>query len=98
MEQALLEADLVPAERDELAHAQAVAVGNHDHRRVALAVTTELAGSRDELLDLGGGQVLAAAELELGGAGVEGGDHGSEGRTALSMVRPWAEATTAGAV
>jgi hypothetical protein len=62
VQQAGGEIDLLPAERYQLAHAEAVAVGQHKQGRVPMPVPATLAGRRDELLDLVGRQVLAASE------------------------------------
>jgi len=56
---------LLPAERHQLAHAEAVAVGQHEQGRVPVPVPATLAGRRDELLDLVGRQVLAASERRV---------------------------------
>jgi len=46
---------LVPAQRDELADAQTMSVGQEDQRPIAITVATELARGLQELLDLIGG-------------------------------------------
>ena len=54
--------DGVPAQRDQLARPQAMAVGDQDHGGVAVAIAV-LASCRDQPIDLGVGQVLARADL-----------------------------------
>jgi hypothetical protein len=56
------EVHLLPAERHQLAHAEAVAEGEHEQGRVSVSVPATLAGHRDELFDLVGRQVLTASE------------------------------------
>ena len=52
----------VPAQRDQLARPQAMAVGDQDHGGVTVAIAV-LASYRDQPIDLGVGQVLARADL-----------------------------------
>ena len=54
--------DGVPAQRDQLARPQAMAVGDQDHGGVAVAIAV-LASCRDQPIDLGVRQVLARADL-----------------------------------
>ena len=58
MQAGMGEVDLIPAQVDQLADPQAVAIGDQDHGRVPVAPAV-LAGRLDQLLDLGLGQVLA---------------------------------------
>src|SRR4029077_15504795 len=62
MEAAMGKIDGVPAQRDQLARPQAMAVGNQDHGGVAVAIAV-LVSCRDSAVDLGVGQVLARAYL-----------------------------------
>ena len=62
MEAAMGKIDGVPAQRDQLARPQAMAVGDQDHGGVAVAIAV-LASCRDQPIDLGIGQVLARADL-----------------------------------
>jgi hypothetical protein len=57
--------DLVPPQRDQLARSQAVPVGDQDHRGVPVSVPIA-PGGRDQLLDLGFGQVFAGAIVGIG--------------------------------
>jgi hypothetical protein len=59
VEHGLVEVHLAPLERDELADAEPVPVGEQEHGRVPLTVATELARCDNEPLDLGIDQVLA---------------------------------------
>ena len=54
----LVEVDLSPAQVDQLADPQTVAIGDKDHGRVAVAPAVVL-GRPDQALDLGLGEVLA---------------------------------------
>jgi hypothetical protein len=67
MKYGLVEVHLAPLERDELAHAKPVPVGEQEHGRVAVPVASALARRRNEPLDLGLDQVLAGA---AGGVGL----------------------------
>ena len=53
-----VEVDLIPAQVHQLAHPQAMAIGDQDHGGIAVAPAVAL-GGLDQLLDLGLGQVLA---------------------------------------
>ena len=61
------EVHLIPTQVDQLGRSQAVPVGHEDHGRVAVAPAVAL-GNLDEPLDLGLGEVLAGAQLGVGGA------------------------------
>ena len=65
MEQTAREVDLAPFEPAKLADAQAVSVGNEDHRGIAMAVATALASRRDQRLDLGRRQVFAGPAIDV---------------------------------
>src|SRR5262249_24944031 len=62
------EVHLRPLEAAELAHTQAVPVGEQDHGRVPVAVAPALASDFDELIHLGFGQVLPGSEIGVGSA------------------------------
>ena len=68
VEGALLEVELIPAHGDELADAQAVAVGHEDHGGVAVAALLALRGDLHQQVDLLGGEVLARAQGGVGHA------------------------------
>ena len=59
------EVDLRPGERAELRDPQAVGKGDEDRRGVALTVAPALPGGLDQLLDLGGCQMLARPDLDV---------------------------------
>ena len=65
MQQAGREIHLLPAERHQLADTEAVAVGQHEQRRVPVAVPATPARGRDEPLDFGGRQVFATSERRV---------------------------------
>ena len=62
------EVDLLPSEIDQLAGPKAVAVGDKQHRGVAVAIAIALRGG-EELVDLGLGEVLTRAQLAIWSAG-----------------------------
>lgn len=64
------EVEHVPPERAELACTKAMAVGDQDHRRVAVRVagTGALASGGDEARHLLGGEILARSALGVGEA------------------------------
>jgi hypothetical protein len=64
MQLALLEVDVVPLQADQLEGAKPMAVGDQDHRGVAVAVPI-VAGNLAHPLDLGLGQVFARANLGI---------------------------------
>jgi hypothetical protein len=55
---------LLPAQVNNFGGSQAMPIGNEDHRRVSVTVSVTLRGL-DELLNLGFGQVFAAAKLTV---------------------------------
>src|ERR1019366_7973323 len=59
-----IEIALLPAQVDNFGCPQAMPILNEDHRRISVAVSVALRGL-DELLNLGFGQVLAAAKLTV---------------------------------
>jgi hypothetical protein len=61
MQRSGLELDLVPAERDELADAKPVTVGQEEEGAIAVSMPADFAGGGEELLDLVGSQVLSSA-------------------------------------
>ena len=65
MEQTAREIDLAPFEPTELADAQAMPVGDEDHRGIAVAIATALASSGDQRVDLGRGQVFAWPVIDV---------------------------------
>ena len=58
------EVDMVPAQIDQLLRAQAVAIRDQDHSRVAMTMPI-VPGRLDELLDLVGRQVLARPKFNI---------------------------------
>jgi hypothetical protein len=58
--------DLVPTQVNQFGDPQAVAIGDQDHGGVAVAVAVAVADSLDQPLDLGLGQMLAAAQVAVG--------------------------------
>jgi hypothetical protein len=60
----LIEIDRLPAKADQFRRTQAVPKGNEQHRRVAVSPTATLC-CLNQLLDLAGSQVLAAANLTI---------------------------------
>ena len=62
MQAAMGKIDGVPAQRDQFARPQAMAVGDQDHGGVAVAIAV-LASCRDQPIDLGVGQVFPRAGL-----------------------------------
>lgn len=65
LEQPLFQVDLVPAQRHQLRHAQAVAVGQQDHGRVAVAVPSPRLGRPHQLLHFACSEVLATAAFAV---------------------------------
>jgi hypothetical protein len=61
------EVDLVPAQVDQFRHPKAMPPRHQDHGAVAVAPAVALR-RLDELLHLGRGEVLAAAQLGVGAA------------------------------
>jgi len=59
---------LIPAQRTKLADAQAVPIGEEDHRRVAVAVASSLPRRGDQRLDLGRRQIFARAQRGIASA------------------------------
>jgi hypothetical protein len=59
MQPALVELDLMPFEAADFACSQPMAIGDQDHRCIAMAMSADLAGSVHELLDLALGEVAA---------------------------------------
>jgi hypothetical protein len=59
------EVDLVPAQIHKLRSPQAVPEGHEDYRRVTVPVAIAL-GCRDELVDLGLGQMLPRSQFSVG--------------------------------
>src|SRR3954453_10248490 len=65
--EALVEVDRVPAQTDQLGDAQAVPVGDEDHRAVAVGVAAEaFAAGLAQALHLFAGQELARSQLDVG--------------------------------
>src|SRR5580658_6747059 len=65
MEQPSLKFYLLPAQRYELRHPQAVAIGQEHDRFIPTAVAPGTTGSRQELANFLGGQVLPGAHLGI---------------------------------
>src|SRR5215207_7548447 len=65
VQQAVLEVDLIPAQRAQLGDAQPVPIGDLDHGGIAVPVPV-LACGGDQALDFLGGQVFAWSALGLG--------------------------------
>jgi hypothetical protein len=65
MEQSAREIDLAPFEPAKLADAQAVSIGDEDHRGVAMAVATAFASRGHQHLDLGRRQVFAWPTIDV---------------------------------
>ena len=65
VQEPVLEVDLIPAQGAQLGDAQAVAIGDQDHRAIAVSVSV-LSRGADQALDFFGGQVFAGATLGLG--------------------------------
>src|SRR6516162_3225079 len=65
MEQTTREIDLAPFEPAQLADAQAVPVGDEDHRGITMAVATALASRGDQRLDLHRRQVFAWPAIDV---------------------------------
>jgi hypothetical protein len=65
MQQTAGEIDLAPFEPTELADAQAMPVGDEDHRAIAVAVAAALASRDDQRLDLGWGQIFAWPAIDV---------------------------------
>jgi hypothetical protein len=59
-----IEIDLLPAQVDNFGCPQAMPIGNEDHRRVSVTVSVAFR-CLNELLNLGLGQVLAAAKFAV---------------------------------
>jgi hypothetical protein len=68
MQHPALQVDLVPSQRNQLAHPQAVAVGEQDQQPISQSVPSDLACSGDQALDLSRREVLAAAPFQIGQA------------------------------
>jgi hypothetical protein len=67
VEQALVEVDHIPAQRDELGGAQAVPVGDEDHGAVTVGVAAKtIATGLAQALDLFAGEELARPEFSIG--------------------------------
>ena len=65
MEQTACEIDLAPFESAKLADAQAVPIGDQDHRRIAMAIATALASRGHQRLDLGRRQIFARPAIDV---------------------------------
>jgi hypothetical protein len=52
-DQRFIKIDLVPPQADQLAHAQTMPKAHHDHRPITVTISTSLASSFGERLDLG---------------------------------------------
>src|SRR5215467_14444423 len=59
MQPALVELDLMPLEAADFACSQAMAIGDQNHRCIAMTTSAHLAGSVHELLDLALGEIAA---------------------------------------
>ena len=55
-----IQLDLLPLQIDQLRGAQAVAIGDEHHRRIAMTMPAVLASCIDQLLDLALGQIAPA--------------------------------------
>ena len=65
MQTAVIEIDGIPTKRHELDSAQPMPIGDQDHGRVAMPIAV-IAGSLDQPLDLGLGQVFPRPDLGIG--------------------------------
>ena len=60
----MIEVNRIPAERHQFGRAEAMAISDQDHGRVAMPMPV-VTSRCDQLLDLFGGQVLAAADFGI---------------------------------
>jgi hypothetical protein len=67
MQAGLVKVDLAPTEIANFGRSQAVAIAHEDHGRVAMPAPVVL-GRGDQLIDLGGRQILALAQRRIGRA------------------------------
>lgn len=65
MEQALLQVELIPAEGDELGHAQPMAIGQENHCVIAQAMPPDAPNRLPEAVDFSGGEVLPGADVRI---------------------------------
>jgi hypothetical protein len=66
MQQAIAEIHLVPAECNEFGDAQAMAIGELDHRGIAVPMAAKAFRSANEEVHLGRGEILAAPPVGIG--------------------------------
>ena len=66
VEQAIPEVDLVPAERNQFRHAQAVAISQLDHGGIPVPMPPEAFGHAYESLDFCGRQIFTASPMRIG--------------------------------
>jgi hypothetical protein len=86
MEEAIPEIDLIPAQRNQFGHTQAVAIGQLDHRGIPVAMPTEAFGHTDETLDLCGCEVFTTAPIRIGALARWGDAMGGRGRDGRRSV------------
>lgn len=66
MQQAQAQVHLLAPQADQFRDAHPMAVGDQNHRGIAVAMTSKPSGGCDQPVDLGRGQVLPAAALSIG--------------------------------
>src|SRR6266852_5776280 len=65
MEESLLQVELIPPQINEFGDAQAMPIGQENHRVIAQAMSADTPGCLAEAFDLGGGQVLPRADVSV---------------------------------
>jgi hypothetical protein len=65
VQEALIEIELIPAQVDEFGHAQAVPVGEENHRVIAVPMASEAASRFAQLLDLGWREMLTGPDVTM---------------------------------
>ena len=63
MKEALIEVELIPAQGDQFGDPQPMAIGQEDHRGIAVPMASDAPSRLAQLLDLGWGEMLTGTDL-----------------------------------
>src|SRR5713101_7683463 len=65
MEEPLIEVELIPPQGNEFGHAQAMAIGQENHRVITQSMSADTPGRLAQAVDLGFGEILPGAEVSM---------------------------------
>src|SRR5713101_6424908 len=65
MEEPLIEVELIPPQGNEFGHAQAMAIGQENHRVITQAMPPDTPGRLAQAVDLGFGEILTGADVSM---------------------------------